>query len=240
LPSCANNGTVVVAISNPIFDNDRRSVVDESNKIVVAVGDKQVPIGGVSWAFGTRLVPVRDVFMPERVEAFGHFPGKPDQPILRMTIEVRQGIPSFTRVEVAASTGGADITGAHLGQVRDNLDWWLDMIVRHSAQTAAARVRPGVDGWQTVTAPNWADSDAASNAVRQVRRGRPRKATDARHQRVAMIYKAHISGKPREAIQDAFRLEDGTNISPRTAARYVEEARKAGYLPATSQGKRKA
>ncbi len=178
--------------------------------------------------------------MPERVEAFGHFPGKPDQPILRMTIEVRQGIPSFTRVEVAASAGGVDITGAHLGQVRDNLDWWLDIIVRHSAQTIAARVRPGVDGRETVTAPNWADSDAASKAVREARRGRPRKATDARHERVAMIYKAHISGKPREAIQDAFRLDDGTNISPRTAARYIEEARKAGYLSATSQGKRKA
>jgi hypothetical protein len=203
-------------------------------------------VGEISWEFGTPLVAVRDVFMPERVDAWGHFPGKPDQPVLRMTIEVRQGIPAFTRVEVAATTGGIDITGVHLGLVRDNLDWWLEMIVRNSAQKAP-ELRAGaevdgvrVPGWDTVTTPDWADSEAASKAVRAVRRGRPRKATDSRHERVAMIYKAHISGKPLEAIRDAFRDGNGNNISRRTAARYVEAARTAGYLPATTQGVRKA
>ena len=185
-------------------------------------------------------MPVRDVYMPEQVDAWGHFPGKADQPVLRMTIEVRQGIPSFTRVEVAASSGGVEISGAHLGLVRDNLEWWLDTIVRNAAQDSADRVRPGPDGWATVTAPEWADSDTASASVKQARRGRPRKATDSRHERVAMIYRAHVSGKPLEAIRDAFRDSDGNNISRRTAARYVAEARKAGHLPATTQGMRKA
>lgn len=205
-----------------------------------------VKVGEMSWEFGTPLVAVRDVFIPERIEAWGHFPGKPDQPVLRMSIEVRQGIPAFTRVEVAASAGGTDITGAHLGLVRDNLDWWLEMIVRNSAQKSAERVRAGADvdgaplpGWDTITAPDWADPRAATNAVREVRRGRPRKATDSRHERVATIYKAH-SRKPLEAIRDAFRDGNGNNISRRTAARYVEAARKAGYLPATTQGVRKA
>jgi hypothetical protein len=226
-------------LATQFLANPEEACVDESVAITAAVGDKQVRIGGASWAFGTRLVPVRDVFMPERVEAFGHFPGKPDQPILRMTIEVRQGIPSFTRVEIAASAGGVDITGAHLGQARDHLDWWLDTIVRHTAQKTDDRVQPGgVDGWDTVTEPDWADSGAASQAVREVRRGRPRKATDARHERVAMIYKAHVSGRPLEAIRDAFRDADGNNISRRTAARYVNEARKAGHLPLTTRGKK--
>jgi hypothetical protein len=54
-----------------------------------------------------------------------------------------------------------------------------------------------------------------------------------------MIYKAHTR-KPLEAIRDAFGDGNGNNISRRTAARYVEAARKAGYLPATTQGVRKA
>ena len=200
-----------------------------------------VKVGEISWAFGVPLVAVRDVFVPERIDAWGYFPGKArEQPVLRMTIEVRQGIPSFTRFEVTAASDGVEITGAHLGLVRDNLEWWRDMIVRNAAQRSAARVQPGTDGWDTLTAPDWADSDAASGAVREVRRGRPRKATDARHERVAMIYKAHLTGRPLEAIRDAFRDSDGNNISRRTAARYVSDARKAGYLPATSQGMRKA
>lgn len=206
-----------------------------------AGGEHGTKVGEISWPFGAPLVAVRDVFVPERVDAWGHFPGKPlEEPVLRMALEVRRGIPTFTRVELVAATGGVEISGAHLGLVRENLEWWRDMIVRNAAQRSAEQVQPGdLPGWDTLMAPDWADPDQAVDAVRKVRRGRPRKATDARHDRVAMIYRAHQQN-PLEAIRDAYRKGDGEKISQRTAARYVAEAREAGALPPTTQGKRNA
>lgn len=200
-----------------------------------------IKVGEISWAFGTPVVAVRDVYIPERIDAWGYFPGKPDQPILRMTLEVRQGIPSFTRIEIVAASDGVEIAASHIGLVRDNLEWWRDMIARNSAQKSAERVKVGTAGWDTITAPDWAEADTADAVAKQVRRGpgARRKATDARHERVATIYRAHIDGKPLAALRDAFRGPSGEPISRRTAARYAKEAEEAGYLPPTTQGKKR-
>jgi len=209
-----------------------RALVRETVAIKAAVGDGEVQIGEVSWPFGTPVVAVRDVYMPETVDVWGRFPGKSDQPLLRLRLDVRQGIPSFTRVEIESTPNGAEVTGVHLGLVRDILEWWRDVVVQRCAQS-----EPEHD---LTSEPVWADSQAASVAVKQARRGAPRKATDARHERVAAIYRAHVDGKPLDAIRDAFRNANGDKISRRTAARYVEEARKAGHLPPTTPGKKKA
>jgi hypothetical protein len=197
--------------------------------IKAQVGEREVEIGGVSWLAGTPVVAVRDVYMPEEVDAWASFPGGADQPVLRMKMVVRQGIPCFTRVGIEASASGSEVTGAHLGQVRDNLEWWREVIVRRCAQ-AEPRDHARV--------PSWADDAAAAAAVKTARRGAPRKATPARHERVANIYAAHVDGKPIEAIQDAFRSADGSPVPYRTAARYVQDARKAGYLSPTTRGKK--
>lgn len=193
--------------------------------------------GEVSWVAGTPVVPVRDILMPELVEAWARFPGSPDQPVLRMKLEVKQGIPSFTRVEIESRADGAEIIGAHFGLVREHLEFWRDMIVQHAAQDAASSPSSAAE---VVTEPVWADSDLASSSLKQARRGAPRKATAARHERVAAIYRAHANGKPLEAIVDAYRGPSGGPISRRTASRYVKEAEVAGYLPpATVQGKKR-
>jgi hypothetical protein len=49
----------------------------------------------------------------------------------------------------------------------------------------------------------------------------------------AKIYRQHFDKGPTEAVRRSF------GVSYRTAARYVQQARTAGYLPATDPGKKR-
>jgi hypothetical protein len=51
---------------------------------------------------------------------------------------------------------------------------------------------------------------------------------------VAEVYRANLNGNPREAVKDLGPFSD------RTASRRIEQARAAGLLPKTKQGKKKA
>ena len=51
---------------------------------------------------------------------------------------------------------------------------------------------------------------------------------------IARVYRDHLDEGPWQAIQDRF------GVSESTAGRYVLLARKAGYLPATTAGKKQA
>jgi hypothetical protein len=182
-----------------------------------------VKLGEASWPAGTPVVPMGDVRMPERIEAWARFPGSGDQPVLRMRLEVLHGVPCFTRIEVEAKHGGRAITGAELDLVRDNLEFWRRTLVELTAQRSER---------EFTRLPDWADAEVARESLRRV--GHRRRATDDRHTRVAELYRAHVSSKPLAAIADVY------NVSHRTAARYVQDARNAGHLPPTTPGKKKA
>ena len=56
----------------------------------------------------------------------------------------------------------------------------------------------------------------------------------------ASVYRKHIDGSPVVAVQQALTTRRGDEVSHRTAARRVAQAREAGLLPATDPGIRKA
>jgi hypothetical protein len=60
------------------------------------------------------------------------------------------------------------------------------------------------------------------------------KITDDMLGEIARVYRDHVHEGPWKAIQDRY------SVSESTAGRYVLLARKAGYLPATTAGKKQA
>ena len=183
-----------------------------------------VQLGEAKWPAGTPVVQMGDVWMPQRIEAWMRFPGDGDQPTMHATLEILRGAPCFTRIEIQSKPGGREVSGAEIGLVRDNLEFWRRTLVELTAQSHPNR--------DPARVPDWADPVTAGKSLQKV--GRRRKATDDRHARIAELYRANVEGKPIEVISAVY------GVSHRTAGRYVQEARAAGYLPVTTRGKKQA
>jgi hypothetical protein len=161
---------------------------------------------------GDRLVP-SEIFVDVR--------GGATQPDLAMKIEVRDGIPQCTEFTLRARPEGPEVRDKDLAVIR--VGDWLERIVAQ-----CALVRTGPNTWSKPVN----DQTALADIVR-VRSGRPRTSRE-RLKKVAEVYREHFDRRPTTAVGWAF------GVKYRTAARYVEQARAAGYLPATSPGKKKA
>jgi hypothetical protein len=85
--------------------------------------------------------------------------------------------------------------------------------------------------WTTLLQPI-EDRQALEN-VRRARVGRPRISREHLEQ-VAEIYRKHFDDRPTDAVRRAFGLTEST------ADRRIRAARKAGLLPTTTPGKKKA
>lgn len=169
-------------------------------------------------------VKVGDRWVPRRIVVQSPMP---DQPDLRMTIEVRQGIPVYTEVTLQARSDGPDIRRKDLDIP---LDDWLERFVGVCSMIAMEVDESG-QPIRLVKKPS--DRRAAMVNARRVRSGRPR--IPSEHlQKVAEVYREHITDRPTDSVRAAF------GVSHRTAARYVQQAREAGILPETTPGKRKA
>lgn len=183
-----------------------------------------VKLGEAKWPAGTPVVPMGDVYMPERIQAWMRFPGDGDQPVLRVRLEIICGAPRFTKIEIESKQGGREVNGAEIGLVRDNLEFWRRTLVELTSQAHGDR--------DLAREPDWADSAVAAKSLQRV--GRRRKATDDRHESIAALYRDNVAGKPIETIAAVY------GVSHRTAARYVQEARANGHLPPTTRGKKQA
>jgi uncharacterized protein (DUF2267 family) len=177
-------------------------------------------LGHASCDPDAELVQVGDRWVPPVIVIKAM--GSATEPDLRMKIEVRDGIPVCTEVSLQARAEGPEIRSKDL---RDILldDWMQNTVAAFSADqsgTAGARC--------TITR-----RDALAN-VEQARKGRPRISRE-QLQNVANVYRQHIDARPTDAVRRAFGFS-----SHRTAARYVERARKLGLLPETDPGKKKA
>lgn len=177
-------------------------------------------VGTIFWETATPLVQVRDVLLPEKIHA--EFGGSPNQPGLNLTIEVINGVPGYTRIELVAKPGG-QIIPRDMQLAKDRLTSWLyDKIL----VAAAHKPDSPASG-----APSWADPAAAKRAVQH----RPRTITAELLREVAAIYQANLRHAPTEAVADAL------GVKWRTAARYVQLCRlpENGYLPPTTQGRQR-
>ena len=155
-------------------------------------------------------------------EMLAHIRGGNNEPDLLLRIEVRDGVPQYSEVTFRSRPDGPEVRDKHLAALR--LTDWLEEIVASVSSVA----QPG-SGWAKPVADVTAKRD-----VRRVLASRPRTVTPELLQRVAETYRAHVNDRPTVAVQRAFQ------VSHRTAARYVRQARDDGYLPPTQPGRKQA
>jgi hypothetical protein len=170
------------------------------------------------------LAKVGDVVV-SRVAVYA-YDGDAGEPDLEVTFEVRDGRPECVDFHIRAKPDGRGIRTVDLQAV------YLDVL----AANLYAAVAPAPGG----SALNWMwrrDEQTAARAQRAVyeaRKARRGTVTKATLEDVAQVYREHLDSSPTRAVSLVF------GYSERTAARRVQQARKAGLLPATTPGKRKA
>jgi len=171
------------------------------------------------------LAKIGDVVVP-RTAVYAH-DGDEGEPDLEVRFEVRDGRPECVDFHVRAKPDGRGIRTADLQMVTN-----LDAI----AVNLYAAVTPVPDG----NAFNWMwrqteeNAERARRAAYEARKARRGTVTSAALEEVAKVYRKNLDSSPTRAVQ----LQLG--YSERTAARRVQQAREAGLLPKTTQGKRRA
>lgn len=159
---------------------------------------------------GNRLIP-QEIRVTVR--------GGPSQPDMEMKIEVREGMPECVEFTLRARPDGPEIRDKDLGVVR--VAYWLEQIV------AMCSMKQSETGLVTM------GSQTALSDITRIRTKRPQISRE-HLKNVSEVYRQHFDTRPTEAVSRTF------GVSHRTAARYVQKARAAGYLPDTDRGKKKA
>jgi len=168
------------------------------------------------------VVPARVAYSYEGVR------GEPD---IKATLEIRDGRPECTEFIITAKRDGRGLRTADL-RVFDLTELTVTAFGRF-----ATVPRPSPDEPDAVLLFPPRDEAEARRAQRDLyeahaaRRGGP---TRAELEEVTRVYREHIKASPTKAVEMVL------GYSQRTAARRVEQARAAGLLPKTTQGKRKA
>jgi hypothetical protein len=156
------------------------------------------------------------------------WPSTAEKPTAKMGFRVRDGYVECSGVSLEAKPGGPEVTPADIDTVARGLRGW-------GLHTAISLLQ-GSQGELPCYDADVPTQGAADKAPRKPKNRRPRqpKITDDMLAEIARVYSAHLKEGPWKAIQDRFR------VSESTAGRYVLLARKAGYLPATTAGKKQA
>lgn len=170
---------------------------------------------------------VTGIFSPAQTRF--RFNGSDAYPSIEAIVEVRGGYPELTSITVINDATGGIVT-ANLRNISV-----ASLIENVVMQTAARHTQVGEGSWRHDTVTE-GDAEAVRNAPRRKRRARPTKAAlEAEITRAAEVYRQSIgTGRPRQAVMEKLHL------SERTATRRIEQARAAGLLPATTEGKARA
>jgi hypothetical protein len=183
----------------------------------------------VGWAeadLAGKTVEVGDHTMPELI--FVTFPGVDGQPKLEMTIDSSSGVPKCAYVAFSMVPGGGREVRTSTDLRQADLETWIEAIVPLFMGEIVDR-QIGDDGHiQTKIVQRVPDSDAAYTkaaklVVQKTRRAARRKITPELLQRVADAYRSDAD-RPAQAVQATLA------VSPRTAYRYISEARRLGFL----------
>lgn len=155
------------------------------------------------------------------------FPGAEDQPSLSMTIDSTSLAPRCTDLHLSAGDGN-EIRPVDIGKI--NLPYWVETIVA-LASDEITYVGPGTIN-SVIRVPDTSSGDqiAARKVIREARRAGRRRGGPALLARVAEVYLANPQ-RPAGAVEDAFA------VAPRTAYRYIAQAREANLIPPRDQAK---
>ena len=178
-------------------------------------------------------VEIGDRAIPRRVEAT--FPSTEDRwPALHLVIEARAGVPQCVELTLKAHPEGREVRDVDFRHIR--LEDWVETITAEAAmeivtaENGARLYRKTLSsGERSAVAED--EARRARKTISQARQGARRRVTDDLLRNVGKVYRSNVPGKPVEAVAAAYAT------SHRTAARYVQLARKKGFLPPTTQGK---
>jgi hypothetical protein len=189
--------------------------VSEPRRIDVEIED----VGLIGWliydAFGP-TVKVEGVDIP--TEFYLRFPGDSTSPSLHVNYAVRGERPMCTGMRMDAKPQGREIFPYDMDVIRQMLSEWTQGSVIAVIQNE-----------------NEVTEDEARAAYTAIsRKPKRRTITERLLTDVARLYRDNIDGKPWSVIARHY------NVSEATAGRYVVLARKAGHLPPTESGKKKA
>jgi hypothetical protein len=152
------------------------------------------------------------------------FPGTEGQPKLRMTIDSSSGVPRCTDIQISSVEGGREVRTTDLQLIK--IHEWMEAVFSVASDEI---ISVNDDGSTTsvVRAPDLTsvDARAAKDVFKKARRAGRRKADDPNLlRRVSEVYQ-------QEALHPAVAVTLAFNVSDRTAFRYINEARKQGFLP---------
>jgi hypothetical protein len=147
-----------------------------------------------------------------------------DGPDLVVTVAIRDGSPDVTQVSFESSADQSEVRQKHLRA----LDVDRVAVDLYAALVAEFGENPTADASDRAMR-------AAEKVIEQQRLPREyRILTDDVLRKVAEVYRDNIKHGPTKAVAKHFGVKD------RMASTYVDRARKAGHLPATKQGQKKA
>jgi hypothetical protein len=173
--------------------------------------------GGVlEWSTAAKIVPISDgsIGLPAKL-TYRH-DGVPPQPALRVDIEIADGVPVCTGVQLTGEAGTSAV------RVRDLRAVPLEAIL-DGVTGAAAHERHG-RGWRIVWgAGAKSDQRRGVRAIRAAKRESRRKITPSFLEEVAATWRA-IDGAKVSGIADHF------GVRPRTASRYIRAAKEERLL----------
>lgn len=185
----------------------------------VAVGEHGVPLAEGEWMPSPRMLPTWVEF-----ELDGH-----DEPDFHCRVEIRDGVPRVVELGWRAGEHQSEIRQKHLRETE------VSTVVNAVYGTWVIELR---DVWRDKpgTLHTRIDSEQQERVIRGVlydlRAGRRHVNAELLRQ-VAEVYRANFDKAPAEAVARTF------GVKPRMAHEYVRRARERGFLPPTTQGKKK-
>lgn len=180
------------------------------NLSAVKVNDDGSVDYGGRVVFGDTSVPTRVAYLIE---------GTHSSPSLRVVFEIREGRPFCSGVHFEASARGRSIRTGDLTALPS-----LERLAEEAFAELAVRAE-AENPFGAFIGDDTARRRSARTDVRD--RG------DAELKEVARVYRENVDGRPVAAVE-------ALGYARRTAARRIQQAREKGYLPQTTQGKRKA
>jgi hypothetical protein len=168
-------------------------------------------------------VVVGERWIPRRIDVT--MPSRGGLPALSMVIEVRRGFPQCTSIHVDAAPDGTEVRTTDVRAVR--IEEWVEQVTATAAQTILGT---NVAGGIRLVDLHPVKIKSATREIRAARRAGRRRITDELLREVASVYRQNELDRPTRAVGLALGLE------PKTAQRYVQRARTAGFLPPTTQG----
>jgi hypothetical protein len=210
-------------------DEDEPDVLHRFHREGVSIEPSDLQGEGFRFRMSGDYVPVEDRIVPswaelETIDPVG------EEPTVFARVEVRDGVPQVVEIRVLSRPGQREVRQVDLRSIQ--VGAMIHLLAGFSLQVFNSR-----RGRKVVERPgpgSEAFEDAVGALIRARRAGATRAVTPQLLERVAEVYRANIRRAPTRAVREAFM------VSERTASEYVQRARRAGLLPATTPGRKMA